>query len=118
MDSKFITHLERGRFFLDFGGVAYETGAKEDNIELIEQSSGLLSVSVKESEEVNDWRTNATALLMLSKIDLLFQQYNSAYNSIEAAETSAQRTDDKELRERINAQKTLLKLIISSKPKS
>jgi hypothetical protein len=97
-----VTHLERGRFLLDWGGAVFEHGAKLQDDRLAQEAYKILQRCRVCTEESGDWPTNAQAHLMIAKLFTLGGGFTQAWQSIDVARTAAGKTGDAGLLHRIN----------------
>ena len=95
------THLERGRFLLDYGGVLFKYAVQNESPEVREKANTVYQLSEAMSEEVGDWPTCARARLMLSKIYLGAGLIERAREYVASTLEAAARTNDPALRSRI-----------------
>jgi hypothetical protein len=95
------THLERGRFLLDFGGALYQWAIENESLEFREKANAVCQMSASCTERVGDWVTNAQAHLMLAKIYISAGFVDRSQASIAVAHVSVAKTNDAALRSRI-----------------
>lgn len=98
-----LSHLERGRFLLDFAGAFFSRACERRDDGPMEQALALFRASEAEAGNVGDWRTCAAAALMLVKINMLSGDGVVAARWLARAKEAAARTEDRALQERIAA---------------
>ena len=114
-EANLLTHLERGRFFLDLAGAMTAKGEQDHDEETLAKAIGILGFAEQESQETHDWRTHARASLDLSR--RLFEWNDEPENIdrarmyAELAQESASRIHDKELSERVEHQISTIKRV-------
>lgn len=96
-----VTHLERGRFLLDFGGAVFEHGVELQDDELAKQAHTILMCCEKCTEDSGDCVTNARANLMLAKLYVGGDSFREAWDRIRLARQAVGKTGDTALAERI-----------------
>jgi hypothetical protein len=101
VSSGVATHLERGRFLLDYGGVLFKYATQNESPEGREKANTVYQLSEAMSEEIGDWPTCARARLMLSKIYLGAGLIERAREYVASSLEAATRTNDPDLRSRI-----------------
>jgi tetratricopeptide (TPR) repeat protein len=104
------THLESGRFLLDYGTALFEYSLElfklsklNEAAENRENSNISFELSEKITRENEDWVTNARVNLMLGKLLLSAEQFERSRSSVDKALESVLKTNDVALQHRINA---------------
>jgi hypothetical protein len=103
-----ITHLERGHFLLDFGVAVFEHAVELRDVKLAEQAHLIFLSCDKYTKDSEDWRTNAQANLMLSKLYTNGARLAEAWERIRLARLAVCKTGDTYLSERIKQMQRLL----------
>ncbi|MCP5057763.1 MAG: hypothetical protein GY937_13720 [bacterium] len=106
--SERATHLERGRFLLDFGGAVAEHSGQLRDDEMAQQAHVILLASESATAEAGDYRTNGRANLMLARLYMGGESFDEARDRIERARSAAARTGDSALDGRIESLANLL----------
>jgi hypothetical protein len=95
------THLERGRFLLDYGGALYQWAIENESPEFREKANAAYQMSASITSDIGDWVTNARAHLMLARIYLSATLVERSQASIKDALEAVAKTNDSSLRSRI-----------------
>jgi hypothetical protein len=95
------SHLEQGRFLLDYGNAMFAWAMKEQSADCREKANTVYRMCERVTYESQDWATNAKAHLMLGKIFLSAEQIERSQAEVTAALGSVSKTKDVGLRARI-----------------
>ncbi len=96
-----VTHLERGRFLLDFGGAVYDHAVELRDDELAEHAHLIFQSCDRFTHNSGDWGTNARANLMLARLYTNGGSFAEAWEHIRLARLAGGKTEDTALSERI-----------------
>ena len=108
-----ITHLERGRFLLDFGVAVFQHAVELSDSELAEQAYLIFIGCIEQTESSEDWGTNARANMMIARIVAIVDNFTEASKHLDLARLAASKTDDKSLAVRIKELESHIKELVN-----
>jgi hypothetical protein len=95
------SHLETGRFLLDYGNSLFMGSVDQVDPAMREEANRVYSLCISITERSGDWPTNSRAHLMMAKLFFTAEQHQRALVSLDSALASAAKSHDAALTTRI-----------------